>query len=298
MVIVMSSTTQQQQQQALDNATTVLRDVADAIYVAGTPDSENPKPCMEYTDTELQIHKMLCGRGPRGMCDSGGAYGYANESWRRASRHYEGDLRRLPYCTVTSYCTDTPYVPGKSYLEMGAQISAFHHLCENLHYERAMSIKYMCHERDDLGWEEILDLYLDFHNRHSPEEMHLERCGEYNTANGDDCLDNAYLYYGFEGQCSDQQYVLLQVHNGCDLRAGYGVPSIFSVVSESFYNNDDYYAGCDCATVTGGAGDADTYNSRETWDEIDGPPATWQPKNLDDPFWSQIWCTKCKQLVQ
>jgi hypothetical protein len=57
-----------------------------------------------------------------------------------------------------------------------------------------------------------------------------------NTYNHDSCLNQVIQYVYFE--TDTQQYVLLQTHNGCDVRGGYTAPKAFRV-EEHFKNDAD-----------------------------------------------------------
>ena len=67
--------------------------------------------------------------------------------------------------------------------------------------------------------------------------LDYENLGGYNTYNGESCLDktlqwNIFAIYNgiYEGH-----YMILQTHNGCDVRGGYSAPHIFRFDEDEFW---------------------------------------------------------------
>ena len=62
------------------------------------------------------------------------------------------------------------------------------------------------------------------------EEMDdYEHLGGYNTYNGENCLDKTLQWNTFAIHNGDVEghYMILQIHNGCDVRGGYSTPHVF-----------------------------------------------------------------------
>jgi len=74
-----------------------------------------------------------------------------------------------------------------------------------------------------------------------------------NTYKGEDTLSQTIQYLFFT--IKDNMFIVLQIHNGCDVRGGYTTPQVFSVENESFLCNCDVYIGLDnseCLTTDDG----------------------------------------------
>ena len=59
----------------------------------------------------------------------------------------------------------------------------------------------------------------------------------YNTANGEACLNKTLqwdMFYIDNGKY-EGAYIILQIHNGCDIRGGYSTPHIFKFDEDDFW---------------------------------------------------------------
>jgi hypothetical protein len=157
-------------------------------------------------NTREAIHAMLTTNTGRHMLDSGGAYG---RNWERNAAKSLDDFITGPYSWMDSYGCLT--------------ISLFHHLDSALSFEADTDAAYQAftsgsedsHLEDISNWIEHIgatEIYSD------------------NSYNHESALSQViqYTVYDFDGE----QYVALQIHQGCDVRGGYTRPWIFSLSDE------------------------------------------------------------------
>lgn len=129
----------------------------------------------------------------------------------------------------------------------------------------------------------------------------------YNTYNGESNLSQVLQYNMITESYLDEPLILLQIHNGCDVRGGYTKPRIFKL--DNYYewlpNDQDINANCDCAEYY----TDDSYhwykNNNEHDSEIynNGLPKKWRVVNLnqhgddlgyDDKMFK---CNQCNKIV-
>jgi len=107
--------------------------------------------------------------------------------------------------------------------------SVYHFLINTLDYDRTLteSLYDFSDKLDDkyLNWGEVIEKWLEENNYHS---IHHN-----NTYNGECNLSQSLLYnlitkeeYGSD--LYDTDFIILQIHNGCDIRGGYTDPVIFT----------------------------------------------------------------------
>lgn len=66
-----------------------------------------------------------------------------------------------------------------------------------------------------------------------------------NIYNHENNISQVYQYWLFQiDGYSFEDYIILMIHNGCDVRGGYTSPKIFRVREETFYNPADGYIWC------------------------------------------------------
>ncbi len=167
-------------------------------------------------NTREAIHAMLTTSTGSHMLDSGGAYG---RNWERNATKSLTDFISEPYGWMDSYGCFT--------------ISLFHHLDAALHFEAAMDAEYQAFTSDS-------------HESHLYDiEQWIEHIGarelySENSYNRDSALSQVIQYTVYE--LDGNQYVALQIHQGCDVRGGYTRPWIFSL-------SDEYALGYESGSV-------------------------------------------------
>lgn len=99
----------------------------------------------------------------------------------------------------------------------GYSVNIYHYLCEILDTDRNTQKVNSFISRNDLHWvqevqEEITNKDFMYHEISSWDEV-------YNTYNGEENISQTLLFQTF--RIDDEMYVLLQVHQGADIRGGY-----------------------------------------------------------------------------
>jgi hypothetical protein len=194
------------------------------------------------------------------MLDSGGAYG----------RHHERN-RKLP--SDVEYWDNTPEIvpSGFRYGELWGTISIYHHLKNSLEIDEeterlnAILDKYNELRPDDTYYEVLEDFikllqnskrdrykYWDFGRR---DRIHRD-----NTYNHENSLSQDFIFTTFG------DFVVIEIHNGCDARGGYTKPRIFKYHEECLFDIENYSFFCnECRSYWDKYG----YNSWETDTDIE-----------------------------
>ena len=218
---------------------------------------------------EEAITEMLHEPTGVAICDSGGVYG---RHWQRNQQIKDfGKLSRFVY-TID----DDGHIQGT--------INIYHFLTERLVVDK------LSNELTDtlnepvppgMAIEELID-YL--------ENKEWEKVYGENSYNRESLLSQVIQYDIMESPEGDF-YVILQIHNGCDVRGGYTKPRVFKMKCidwEYDLLSDQYmYAGCDCTDATS---DDCGYH---WYDEF---PEFWKLRKLDGK--NRYWCTKCTNWVE
>lgn len=176
----------------------------------------------KLSTTDRILIKMLTENTGRHMLDSGGTYG---RNWERNQKR---DFLAEPTTTfaVREY-------QGKPEFEITHNV--FHWLRDRLDYDARLTatFKRFCKKTANKNKYD-LELMEDF------AELRRDDPGEsvqtVNTYNGEDLLSQTLQYTLF--RYNHDEYVLLQIHGGCDVRGGYTTPRVFRVMEEyAMYDN-------------------------------------------------------------
>lgn len=172
------------------------------------------------------IYKMLTENTGAALCDSGGAYG---RNWERNQNKKLKDFMAEPaaICDIS-----------RGYLDVS--FSVFHHLINTLELDE------YCEKFNKLKCD---DWDGDFYGTSKKQCDWLEKHGfyisdkkEFNTYNWDSnfsqVLQGAFLK---QGGYTDE-YVLLQIHGGCDVRGGYTNAKLFKVANDYFLYETGYFS--------------------------------------------------------
>lgn len=190
------------------------------------------------TDTADVVAGMLTENTGRHMCDSGDAYG---RGWERNAGKDAEVFAASPAAYVTR---DFPV------------LDTFHFLTERLTFDPVMDGKLTAHADTvdpDMGWLGVAESFVmsvtgwDGDTRKSDSDPHT-----WNTYNGEDLLSQVIQGVTFTAEDADgwdTVYVLVQTHNGADVRGGYSRPRAFRVTGvdmpEYFpYDHADVTVGC------------------------------------------------------
>ena len=189
-------------------------EAAARAVVAGMAEASNPRPACPkgYTDVERSLWRQFTESTGADMLDSGGAYG---RGWERNRRI--GDIRARPYARIDlDYGRDSPDV----------SVSSFHRLAENLCVAPGMNRRLARFNRrfdpeNARSWLEVSEAFAEGIDPEGT-TYYLSYNDEYSV------LDQIVQLVGFNNG-DGSEYVLLQVHGGCDARAGYTKPVAYEV---------------------------------------------------------------------
>jgi len=214
------------------------RFLVEAISAEETARAESSTPLQPmprgYTKTQRVIHEMLTENTGAHILDSGLVYG---RHWQR-NRAIK-DFRKTPVVEVDE---DILLISTFHYLSRHLQRDQESERVEREFYSWADERQYNCK-----SW---LMLMLEY-----AEKLQAQGWGPWNSFNTYNWEN--YLSQVIQGiyilNPEGEPYVILQVHNGCDVRGGYTKPRVFRVVEESdgdfFYNMSTIYAECGCSDI-------------------------------------------------
>ena len=232
----------------------------------------------DYTTIERIIHKMLIENTGVAMMDSGGAYG---RHWQ--SNRSVNDFRKLPSANVDFWSNCYTFTKD-----------VFHFLTEQLEYSEDMTRKFKNYtrrkENRDSGYFPLMeDFAKEIHDGRYPEAPITE-----NTYNFECVLSQTLQFTIFVNEGKD--YLILQIHGGCDVRGGYTEPKIFTFANdwETFLMGlREISASCDCIHPYS---DDSGYHWYDTDDVTDHGkfPSIWHWSNR----LKGIYCQQCKQKVE
>lgn len=183
-----------------------------------------------YTNTQELVYKMLTENTGSHFLDSGGT---DNRGWQRNAKKTISDFNNEQ---AEQYFFDDTY----KYPEIERTVSVFHFL-SNLELDE------ICNKFNKLNTN-TKDWDGDFYGVSAKAQKYLDtltdtniEVREWNTYNGDSdlsqTLQGANLRLFNDGQFED--YMLVQIHNGADVRGGYTDAKLFKVTDE-YYNIREY----------------------------------------------------------
>lgn len=154
---------------------------------------------------------------------SGSKHGYGRHHERNRSRDFEAEP-----ATVLSF----------RWGDICVTHNVYHWLGERLEYdERMQELFDACSQEIDanrkVSWLPLMEEFPEWLRERGREVTGLYGEGQpftVNTYNGPDLLNQVLQFKYFE--CDGQAYVLLQIHNGCDVRGGYTAPKAFRVTED------------------------------------------------------------------
>jgi len=265
--------------------------LCEAISAELTKKAEKERPWKmpsDYTEIERAIHEMLVENTGVHILDSGGAYG---RHWER-NRKVE-DFRKEPVLDVTVWDDGM----------MEFSLSVFHFLTTFLDIDNtAKALQKMFDEfaesegERDQPWLTVMEDFAE-----KLEELGFESHGPWNTYDEETILSQVLQGITlFRNGDEYDQYVILQIHNGCDVRGGYTRPRIFKVVEPDYMlmAMGDVNASCGCTDIYSDDCGYHWYN-RDGSDE--GFPDYWkvEPKREGAESWEyQYRCMKCGKVVE
>lgn len=157
---------------------------------------------------EKVVFRMLTEGTGEHMLDSGGAYG---RHWQRNAKKTIEDFRKEP---SVSYDEDANYT-----------ISLFHYLT------RSLELNGIC-DTFNRKFNKMKDWESDIYGVSTQAKEWIKNCGfevgrSFNSYNGESSLSQ--VIQGNWLTLGDKNYLLLQIHQGCDVRGGYTDAKLFYV---------------------------------------------------------------------
>lgn len=191
---------------------------------------------------ETVILNMLKENTGRHFLDSGGAYG------RHWERNQKRDITKDPPCHVD-------YYDGNAEVSF----SLYHFLISHLEYDEVcdkLTQEFIemsnTKENEDKDWYDLMHDWI--------KAKGFEFKGEDNSYNHDTLLDQDIAFRLFDDE--ENNYILLQIHGGCDVRGGYTAPKIFRLPDVDYF----WMHMSECTAFCNGCGIAwDSDNAGYEW---------------------------------
>ena len=184
-----------------------------------TSERKHPKPeIKEGDELKRAIKEMLVENTGCSILDSGGAYG---RGWEK-NRHRNFDKEEA---VILDICSD----------EVNIGYNIYHYLVNFLDISEESErlntkLQQLIAQSEDSYMQDI-DNFLE-----QVEERDYTNEGITNTYNYDTLLSEILQYGILINNETDEHFIILQIHNGCDARGGYTKPRIFSLGKEDAYS--------------------------------------------------------------
>lgn len=253
--------------------------------------------------TQFVLKEMFCENTGSHFLDSGGAYGRGYDR-ANAVKHLDWMEQVPAIVQVDWYSRDGSYsfyVLKNAYLFLCEHLDynlemdqRFHSFCQSekiheLHYFDKFKIPLLdkedrhyfetIHKRrveyitpKDKSYYNCMTLWKDWLKQAEPLVEDFEDFGGYNTYNGDSCLNKTLQWemFAIHNGKYEGHYIILQIHNGCDVRGGYSTPHIFT------FDEDDFWSRMDDLTCR-----CPNFNWKDN--EVSGTQLNIQGKPTKDP---------------
>lgn len=169
------------------------------------------------------IASMLTENTGSHILDSGGAYG---RNWERQKGKTVQDFEKEPAATLEVYKWEDK--DGHSHIEASATVNVYHHLTNCLELDE------ICNKFNS---KPVHDWDSDICGVSQKGAKRLERWGfevgnSWNTYNW--CSSHSQVLQGTDLELNGENYVLIQIHGGCDVRGGYSDAKLFKVIGEAY----------------------------------------------------------------
>jgi hypothetical protein len=230
------------------------------------------------TKTQEVLAEMMVEPTGISILDSGGAYG---RNWERNQGK-----------TVQSFI-DEPAVFTTQY---GPEINVFHYCDHWLEFDEELDAEFNKYveeyDNDDSPWLVLMEEFADYQERIYGESWMGN--STVNTYNHENILSQTLQYTNFE--YDGEQYVLLQIHGGCDVRGGYTKPRVFRILEEGFGWDCDSFTIVTCddrkgdsVTIDYRGGDFTHVEYENAW-----PRETFTGTVIDFEDWTDYWSNNSK----
>ncbi|RLC86653.1 MAG: hypothetical protein DRJ03_08075 [Chloroflexi bacterium] len=250
---------------------------------------KQPEVPADYTETEKTIALMLWENTGVHILDSGDLYG---RHWQQ-NRQIKDFKKQEPLKVVV-------WDDG----EINLYLSVFHFLRAFLArdkkskaLERLFYVFANLPENRTLSW---LGCMEEFADKILAQVFEYEIHGVSNTYNWENLLSQGLQFLTFYDENEDM-YIILQIHNGCDIRGGYTKPRFFKVLEEDYFflAMSDVHAYCDCKSLYSDDSGYHWYDDKTG--KLTEPTEIWKvvPKKPNAESWEyKLKCEKCGKDVQ
>jgi hypothetical protein len=188
---------------------------------------------------QKRIASMLTENTGRHMLDSGGAYG------RHWERNQGVDFEKTPMYSIDVWKD-----------EIDVTVSVYHWLYHQLGYDeycdelqKEFEEFSKSPEYKEEYWLSCIEGFIE-KTELKDGSKRFEIIFSENTYNGESVLSQVLQYTSFIDRKDDTQYVLLQIHNGADVRGGYTAPKVFKLANEGYLNETRWDSICACQEVS------------------------------------------------
>ncbi|AFU59709.1 hypothetical protein Ngar_c27880 [Candidatus Nitrososphaera gargensis Ga9.2] len=244
----------------------------------------------DYNEIEQAIADMLKENTGMHFLDSGGAYG---RHWQR--NQAIADFRQLPELSIEIW-DDRDFC---------ISLDVFHYLTSFLELDGlAKDLQKQFDDYSELpdnkdkGWYELMQTFAEDILR----DQYGYRIEEsFNTYNYENLLGQVLQGLTFHVADIDYpDYIILQIHGGCDVRGGYTKPRIFKVPEFDYFTivQFDLYASCKCTNCSSDDSGYHWYIDGSTADKSHEYkfPSYWIKSGTKNPS-NSLKCTRCKSKV-
>jgi len=204
----------------------------------------------------------------KSLLDSGDFYGRHWERNRKLGRRF---FLNQPRVTVRTF-EDGDWEVVKNVVPVLASVLRVTGLSKKLSTE----FRKFAERQDNLTWLDCMEKFAAA--KHEPSHD-LPKPITVNTANEELNLSQELQFTAFYYR--NRAFVLLQLHNGCDVRGGYTVPRLFELNSDywaDLFAELEVWAQCECASGS----DAELWDLKDQWVAQNG----------------RVVCKKCGQPVE
>lgn len=215
---------------------------------------------------EKLVYKMLTTNTGTHFLDSGGESGRA---WQRNQQKTLKGFQDEPEVEIDS---DIVKYPIKDSSELTVRVSTFHHLVNSLELDE------VCNRFNALtcaDWDSDVAYGLSVKQESWLRSQGFIFHDTWNSYNDDSnlsqTLQGCNLDKNFQAAFEFPEYILLQIHNGADVRGGYTDAKLFKVKDEYFDLNPTVYGEIDGHTVS------TAYDGNTFVDDINYEPVEVKP---------------------
>jgi hypothetical protein len=224
--------------------------------------------------TASVIAEMLTENTGRSILDSGNAYG---RRWER-NQAAGGDDPVEFFAAQPESSIEFEIWGNDDEAKVNVSVthSLFYWLYESCEYDGEMQIRFQEFadrpENKDVNWFELIEQF-PAHDCESPKGIYGDASGPLtiNTYNDESMLSQVIQFTYWQDDERGQEYVLVMVHGGCDVRGGYTAPKAFITSTDypvGILDYDRYFISCTKCEAIWSPGDDTKYNGPDFAEHI------------------------------